>query len=510
MVSRPTKEGPMACPKDYMHEYAGELAKHRKGCIKLLINHEQNTSNEYWMEGDDAPEKPDLDDDKDKALLPLATKVTIVNRQPFFPPPFVRLSDELVYLATKFLSSTERGRNYPYDFLPGGDIDPKRVPSGVGPLDWAHGLPFFPIYKGYYILCGGANAHWIGWILHEKCQAVMRKYPIWTIGPVIAPGSAVALHRSVDRQLHTHMIASAKECGKNLEKAPTARDVVSRAHDEGSIVPKDIHEGVMITAIYNVQGYSINVGPTGPLGGTPVTMTKAWFAKFVGHNFDYDAASAVKYANEKSPRVYGGVHDDDDEDQEEVDGNSTDGTDETDVMDETADSQITAPEDSTMNCDVEGETEITEPIVDEITDPVQQEIAPIENLHVAEPKQTSNAETFHIAQPETVQVIEAPEVATSEEVSCAKSIDTADPEDMNINETPAKFEEESCAESIDADPKDMNINEAIANTEDKGKEQDSGGDKCDSNSERRASFRDLNDREALDFNQNTHAQSSGN
>ncbi|KAJ5765423.1 hypothetical protein N7520_004982 [Penicillium odoratum] len=500
MVNRPTKEGPMACPKDYMHEYAGELAKLRKGCIKLLKNHELNTPNTHWMGGDNAPEKPDLNEDK--ALLPLATEVTIVNRKPDFPPPFVRLSDELVYLATKFLSSTERGRNYPYDFLPGGDIDPDRVPSGVGPLDWAHGLPFFPVYKGYYILCGRANAHWIGWILHEKCQAVMRKYPIWTIGPVVAPGSAVALHRSVDRQLHTHMIASAKECVRNLEKHPKARDVVSRAHDEGSIVPKDIHEGVMITAIYNVQGYSIHVGPTGPVGGAPVTMTKDWFAKFVGHNFDYDAASRVNFANEKSPRVYGGVHDDHDEEEEEVDGNSTDGTDETDVMDETADSQIVAPEDWTMNCDVEGETEITEP--------VKEEIAPIENLHVAEPKQTSNAETFHVAQPETARVIEAPEIAMSEEVFCAKSIDTTDPEDMNINETPAKPEEASRAESIDADPKDVNVNETFVNIEDKGQEKDSDGDKDVQNAERLALFRDLNDKEALDSNQDAQAHPSGN
>jgi hypothetical protein len=410
----------MACSKSSIQLYTNELKNHRDQCLALLQAHEENTPDTFWSRDDQDPVEPEAD--SDKSLLKLATEVVIQNGKHVFPPPYTRLSDELVYFATKFLKSNVRGRDYPYDFQPRGDIDPDRVPSGVGPIVWAHGLPFFPVYKGYYILCGRKHADWIGWRLHGKHQTTMREYPIWTIGPVVAPGSAISLDRRTERQMLTHKMKSAKECEKGMEKSPVARDVVSNKHFDGSVVPRDSKGGFMITPIYRVQGYSTKVGPNAADGPRAMQMGKLWFTKHRIQDFDWDAVSKVHYTNERNPMIYG--DDEPAEAEEEVQDDAEEEvesgieTDFSGFMDETEDNIKTPAEDNmegvveddtditeptmnetevnkskevvNMNGEVEGNTEITESVMDEITAEIMhEETAQIKALDITEPKESS-------------------------------------------------------------------------------------------------------------------------
>ncbi|KAJ5947815.1 hypothetical protein N7466_000830 [Penicillium verhagenii] len=343
---RQIKDAPMACPAASIQSYTAELWRHRDACLAIFKSYEEKYTDAFWGPNDEDAEKPDSGDAK--ARLKLSTQVVLDDGKRHFPPPFTRLSDELVYLATKFLKATDRGRDYPYDFLPRGDIDPERVPSGVGPIVWAHGLPFFPVYKGYYILCGREHAKWIGWWLHPRTQNFMRSYPIWTIGPVVAPGSAVELERSIERQLFNHKTLSAKDCEKGMEKAPPARDVMSDSHIDGSVVPMDSKDSFTVAPIYRLRGYSIKVGPiTGPHGKKVLQIRKSYFSLYKVNvkDFDWDAVSKRAYANEKHPQLY---EDDESEKDTEVMADATDsnGSDSADDMDETRDGDLSAPEEA--------------------------------------------------------------------------------------------------------------------------------------------------------------------
>ncbi|KAJ5574360.1 uncharacterized protein N7459_008787 [Penicillium hispanicum] len=321
-MPHPAKTGQMACPKTSIQSYKFELKKHREACIALLTDHENMTPDEIWHEDDGPGNTPT--DETQAASLKLVTTVTMQDGKLVFPPPNTRLSDELVYLATKFLKATERAENYPYDFLTRGDIRPERVPSGVGPIVWAHGLPFFPVYKGYYILCGREHASWIGWMLHTKSFGLTKSYPIWTVGPVVAPGSAVALARSVDRQLHVHQPVSTKDVEKRWEKHPDARDVVSALHHQGSVVARSSAGGFEVTALYQIQGYHIRCGPNSANGTKASLMGRSFFTDNGIKDFDWDAAVKKSYANEQRPRAFW----DDDEGESVNDDDNSEGMDE--------------------------------------------------------------------------------------------------------------------------------------------------------------------------------------
>ncbi|KAJ5786307.1 uncharacterized protein N7503_011519 [Penicillium pulvis] len=480
MASRRIKDGPMACPKSSIQPYTNELKKLRDHCLALLGAHEEDTPDTLWDKDDQDPVDPGTD--YDMSLLKLATDVVIENGKHIFPPPYTRLSDELVYFATKFLKSTTRGRNYPYDFQPRGDIDPNRVPSGVGPIVWAHGLPFFPVYKGYYILCGRKHADWIGWILHGKNQATMREYPIWTIGPVVAPGSAIALDRTAERQMLTHKLKNAKECEKSMEKSPVARDVVSDKHFDGSVVPRDSKGGFMITPIYRVQGYSPKVGPNAPDGSRSMIMGKAWFTKNRIDDFDWEATSKLHYTNERHPMIYGddeAVEDDDEvveDGDEEVESDNE--TNETCFMDETEDTKTKAQEEVNMDDEVEGDTEIIEPTMDEITDQVVHEkIAQMKTLDIAEPEETSQVETLA---PEYQEVAEeAIEKMNSQET--APITEKTEAQDTNVTQShPAEMDVHAplTSQLSDGTSNDTSPGHATQNTENEGKDQETDHDTC--------------------------------
>lgn len=329
---RALKDAPMACTASNKTPFLSTLDANRTECIRTLDTHEHETPDRYWRPGDPQARPPKTS--KAKPRMRLVLNMTTRNTKPEFPPRYTRLSDELVYLATKFLKARDRARDYPYDFHDKGDIDPARIPSGVAPLIWAHGLPFFPIYKGYYILCGRQHAKWIGWLLNRKEFNTTKQFPIWSVGPVVAPSAAVNMPRTVERQLRMHKPLSVDDVDGPWDKSPAARDVVSTEHWDLSVVPT-VAGGYRLMPIYRVRGYDLRCGPDWENGRA---ASFGWGEDFENEvvDVDYDGVREVVYANERCP----GVDSDDfdlseseEEDEgsklEEVHENQADGPDET-------------------------------------------------------------------------------------------------------------------------------------------------------------------------------------
>lgn len=309
----------MACARANVTRFTSELIQRKNACANLLTEHNLRTPDVIWEPKHGEGYEPFTAGDK--AKFKLVTTVTYENGKLVWPPKFTRLSDELVYLATKFLKVTARAANYPYDFNERGDIREERVPSGVSPIVWAHGLPFFPVFKGYYILCGREHARWVGWLLNKKEHRIMVACPMWTIGPVIAPGSAVNLPRTVDRQMQLHVPKSAKEVDKKWEKIDSARDVVSTAHHMMSVVPKTPSKGFILAPIYHIDGYHVRCGPSSINGGKGLEIGRRTLSNHGVKDFDYDASLKRPYVNEENPAA---MHSDDsDESEEEEDSNGT-------------------------------------------------------------------------------------------------------------------------------------------------------------------------------------------
>lgn len=281
----------MACEPDKKAAFLRTLNVLRADCIHLLEVHEHDIPDRYWRPGDPVTKTPPRSA-KDRSRLKVCLTVTFnSDREPIFPPANTRLSDELVYLATKFLKSRERAIAYPYDFDVKGDIDPNRIPSGVAPLVRAHGLPFFPVYKGYYVLCGRKHAKWIGWLLNRKDRATTGRFPAWTIGPVVAPASAVEMSRTIERQLRVHKATTARHFEKGEEGRVAARDVVSTCHCDLSVVPRtpDMSGGYRVMPIYQVLGYSVQCGPDWDESQRAAVVDRRVFVEG-GVGFDYSAA----------------------------------------------------------------------------------------------------------------------------------------------------------------------------------------------------------------------------
>lgn len=71
---------------------------------------------------------------------------------------FVRLTDEGVFYCICTISPHDRGVRFQADFDQHSDVRATRVPLGPPVIIWAHGKPWFPVYKAFYVLCGSWNA----------------------------------------------------------------------------------------------------------------------------------------------------------------------------------------------------------------------------------------------------------------------------------------------------------------------------------------------------------------
>lgn len=74
-----------------------------------------------------------------------------------WPSEGTELSDAAAYMAVKLLAGSERSRRYPGDFDSNGNLRTIQVPLGPTMQIYAHGSYYFPVYRGYYVLCGGAR-----------------------------------------------------------------------------------------------------------------------------------------------------------------------------------------------------------------------------------------------------------------------------------------------------------------------------------------------------------------
>ncbi|KAJ5888236.1 hypothetical protein N7495_008277 [Penicillium taxi] len=310
MMSHPSMVGGalMACAESSTAVYAGNIRTYRETCLCILDDYERNGPDNLYAPDDGRRFRKPSNNLGLQAMY-LAKQVNYVKtkpEKPIFPLSYTRLSDELVYLATKHLSPTDRARKYPYDFNSDGDIDTARVPSGVSPICWAHGLPFFPVYKGYYILCGRLHARWAGWILHPLGSPQAKSYPTWTVGPVVvAPGSAVALIRKLNNQMQIWDRSKGLP-GVNyprafgLEADPAMRDRVASNHTDIALVPS-VNGGYTLCALVWIRGYHPRCGPS--LRYYP-NHSIAPATVFHGIPLDYQQYLHRRYFNQRHPSVY--------------------------------------------------------------------------------------------------------------------------------------------------------------------------------------------------------------
>ena len=168
MPTSAPKEAKMACHPSDEVAFIEQQEILRDRCSKALADHLKSNPDVVWTAKDGYGRYPTTKKEEAQLKLVLDIEFNEESGQWEFPPANNRLSDELVYLAVKFMNARHRARLYPYDFDAMGHINPQRVSSGPAPIIWAHGLPFFPVYKGYYILCGRENATSIGWLRKPK------------------------------------------------------------------------------------------------------------------------------------------------------------------------------------------------------------------------------------------------------------------------------------------------------------------------------------------------------
>lgn len=70
---------------------------------------------------------------------------------------YVRLTDEGVFYCICTMTPHQRSARFQADFDQHGDIRTSRIPLDPPMIIWANGLPWFPVYKAFYVLCGSWN-----------------------------------------------------------------------------------------------------------------------------------------------------------------------------------------------------------------------------------------------------------------------------------------------------------------------------------------------------------------
>jgi hypothetical protein len=277
-----------------MKQFLGKQADLQTKCLELLKTHYASYTEIEWEIQDG--QGPSVTIWKEKAQLKLVKMLSFSGKgQTEFPPPNTRLCDELVYLATKSLYYFQRALWYPYDFNSRGDINPDRVPSGAAPIIWAHGIPFFPVYKGYYILCGRDHSICIGWLINELERDTTKVHPVWSVGAVVAPESAVRAPHTIDRQMHLH-----KPYGQALDVRyrgrALARDVVSADHHHCAVLPS-LSRQIQVCPLWMYPGYNVRCGPVDPHVETTVVKEAFFIGKGLGNKY---SSLAGPYLNSTS------------------------------------------------------------------------------------------------------------------------------------------------------------------------------------------------------------------
>lgn len=104
-----------------------------------------------------------------------------------YPPHNVCLSDAWVYIIIKTQPMSTRGHNWPFNFEKSGNIWVNQIPSGQTVWIAHDNKLFFPVYKGHYILCGGACAKIGHQLLGDMRVKKMGPNNCFTFGSIPVP-----------------------------------------------------------------------------------------------------------------------------------------------------------------------------------------------------------------------------------------------------------------------------------------------------------------------------------
>ncbi|KAI2688818.1 hypothetical protein CBS147326_9479 [Penicillium roqueforti] len=282
----PEKEARMACDMPGRADFLKQQEILRDHCASALKEHLEDNPDVIWTPEDGEGQPPTTKEEETQLKLIVNIEFDPKTDKPILPPINNRLSDELVYLVSKFTNALELSRRYPYDFDKMGHIKPERVSSGPSPIIWAHGLPFFPIYKGYYILCGREHAKCIGWLLHERTREIMQANPSWSVGAVIAPETAVSAQHTITRQMTQHKPYGPERESRYKGKA-SARDFVAAEHHLCAVLPDLITREIEVGPLWQAWGYNVRCGPV--MRGVRTTIVpKEFFDSHGLEDIDYE------------------------------------------------------------------------------------------------------------------------------------------------------------------------------------------------------------------------------
>lgn len=104
-------------------------------------------------------------------------------------PRNVKLCDWVLYCIVHLRSPEERASRWIHDFTVSGDVRVSRVPIGHPVIVLAHGVYWFPVYNGIYVLLGEEAAKKTAWILNTHCNNLKYRSG-FQIGLVRAPGQS--------------------------------------------------------------------------------------------------------------------------------------------------------------------------------------------------------------------------------------------------------------------------------------------------------------------------------
>ncbi|KAJ5689574.1 hypothetical protein N7462_003966 [Penicillium macrosclerotiorum] len=186
---------------------------------------------------------------KASALPPYTAMIMTAAGEYQLPPMSVKLSDEHVYMVTKFLSVKQRKQHdWTEDFNNAGEIRADRTPLAPSPLLIAFNVPFIPVFRGYYILAGPQAAKKYGTSSNIKNNATTKAAGTdWLVGPVIASQAFVNEPRNLIRIYHdtagervTTKLGDLTFTGlmpseKDQPATPSRHDRVARGHFDFSL-----------------------------------------------------------------------------------------------------------------------------------------------------------------------------------------------------------------------------------------------------------------------------------
>jgi hypothetical protein len=103
----------------------------------------------------------------------------------------VRLTDQGVFYALCTMTPYQRASRFQADFDQHGDVRTSRIPLDPPMVIWANGVPWFVVYKAFYVLCGSWNT--ASYLVGTKYRSSVTEFHL---GSAVAPPEAVTASRA--------------------------------------------------------------------------------------------------------------------------------------------------------------------------------------------------------------------------------------------------------------------------------------------------------------------------